>query len=57
MPGQAFDSDPYASIWLYRTTEQRRSKLGGLPNLPWWLAWPRRKVTPDQLTDEISRFG
>jgi hypothetical protein len=57
MPEQAFESDPYASIWLYRTTEQRRSKLGGLPNLPWWLAWPRRKVTANQLAGELARLS
>jgi hypothetical protein len=57
MPEKAFESDPYASIWLYRTTEQQRSKLGGLPNLPWWLAWPRRKVTANQLAGELARLG
>ncbi len=57
MPDTAFDSDPYASIWLYRTTQHRNSKLGGLPNLPWWITWPRRKVTADQLDEEITRLG
>lgn len=57
MREQGFGSDPFASIWLYRTREQRRSRLGGLPNLPWWISWPRRKVTADQLADEIAGLG
>lgn len=48
------DAEP--AIWLRRTEEQRWSKLGGLPNLPRWISWPRRKFTTTKLASQISEM-
>jgi hypothetical protein len=57
MIDQKLDPDAEPAIWLYRSKEQRRSKFGGLPNLPWWISWPRRKGTIEQMADEIATLG
>jgi hypothetical protein len=57
MSNQTFDPNVEPAIWLYRTTKQRRSKLGGLPNLPPWISWPRRKLTPEGVAAEFIGLG
>ena len=54
MLDQMREQDAEPAIWLYRTTEHRRSKFGGLPNLPRSISWPRRKFTADQLEEEVT---
>jgi hypothetical protein len=54
MSVHAFDPTAEPAIWLYRTHESRRSKFGGLPNLPAWISWPRRELTADRIVDEFA---
>ncbi|MFY0615664.1 MAG: DUF1963 domain-containing protein [Hyphomicrobiaceae bacterium] len=54
---QMFETDAEPAIWLHRTTEHRRSKFGGLPNLPWWISWPRRQYTAARLVEEFAELN
>lgn len=41
------------AIWFSRTTDNSWSKLGGLPNLPRSISWPRRKMTNKRIIEVL----
>lgn len=48
---------PEPAIWFFRSDTKSKSKLGGLPNLPPTLSWPRRRYSVALIASGLVNTG